>query len=90
MGKRNNVNCGGFHASRNRQKSEEKPNSVKVRIFREATTDDKDFLKPYLKRSPINIILLIGTNNSTNDSSSVILNKLLLLENFILNYLNLI
>ena len=32
-----------------------KPNSVKVRIFRGATIDDmKDFLKPYLKRSPTN------------------------------------
>ena len=55
-----------------------KPNSVKVRIFRGATIDDmKDFLKPYLKRSPTNIILHVGTNNCIIDSSSVILNKLL-------------
>ena len=61
-----------------------KPNSVTVRIFRGATIDDmKDFLKPYLKRSPANIILHVGTNNSINESSSVILNKLLLLKNFI-------
>ena len=61
-----------------------KPNSVKVRIFRGATIDDmKDFLKPYLKRSPTNIILHVGTNNSINDSSSVILNKLLSLKKFI-------
>ena len=61
-----------------------KPNSVKVRIFRGATIDDmKDFLKPYLKRSPTNIILHVGTNNSINDSSSVILNKFLSLKNFI-------
>ena len=61
-----------------------KPNSVKVRIFRGATIDDmKDFLKPYLKRSPTNIILHAGTNNSINDSSSVILNKLLSLKKFI-------
>ena len=58
-----------------------KPNSVKARIFRGATIDDmKDFLKPYLKRSPTNIILHVGTNN---DSSSGILNKLLSLKNFI-------
>ena len=38
-----------------------KPNSVKVRIFREATID---FLKPYLKRPPTIIILHVGTNNS--------------------------
>ena len=43
----------------------------------------KDFLKPYLKRSPTNIILHVGTNNSINDSSSVILNKLLSLKNYI-------
>ena len=61
-----------------------KPNSVKVRIFPGAIIDDmKDFLKPYLKRSPTNIILHVGTNNSINDSSSVILNKLLSIENFI-------
>ena len=61
-----------------------KPNSVKVRIFRGATIDDiKDFLKPYLKRSPKHINLHVGANNSINDSSSVILNKLLSLKNFI-------
>ena len=54
--------------------------SVKVRIFRGATIND---MKPYLKRSPTNIILHVGTNNSINDSSSVILNKLLSLKNFI-------
>ena len=43
----------------------------------------KDFLKPYLKRSSTNIILHVGTNNSINDSSSAILNKLLQLKNFI-------
>ena len=43
----------------------------------------KDFLKPYLKCSPTNIILHAGTNNSIKDSSSVILNKLLSLESFI-------
>ena len=61
-----------------------KPNSVKVRISRGATTYYmKDILKQYLKRSPTNIILHVGSNNSTNDSSGVILNKLLSLKNFI-------
>ena len=41
----------------------------------------KDFLKPYLKHSPTNIILHVG--NSISDSSSVILNKLISLKNFI-------
>ena len=61
-----------------------KPNSVKVRISRGTTTYYmKDILKQYLKRSPTNIILHVGSNNSTNDSSGVILNKLLSLKNFI-------
>ena len=60
------------------------PNSVKVSIFRRATIDDmRDFLKPYLQCSPTNIIWHVGTNNSINDSSSVILNKLLSLKKFI-------
>ena len=42
----------------------------------------KDFLKPYLKRSPTNVILH-GTNNGINDSLRVILNKLLPLKKFI-------
>ena len=63
--------------------SRAKWNSVKVRIFRGVTIDDVNFLKPYLKRSPTNIILHVGTNNSINDPSSVILNKLLSLKSFI-------
>ena len=61
-----------------------KRNSVKVRIFRGTTIDDmKDFVKPYLERSPTNIILHVGINNSINDSSSAIVNKLLSLINLI-------
>ena len=61
-----------------------KPNSAKARIFRGATIDDmKNFLKLCLKCLSTNIILHVGTNNSTNDSSIVILNKLLSLKNFI-------
>ena len=61
-----------------------KPNSVKVRISRGATTYYmKDILKQYLKRSPTNMILHVGSNNSINDSLGVILNKLLSLKNFI-------
>ena len=47
--------------------SRAKWNSVKVRIFRGVTIDDVNFLKPYLKRSPTNIILHVGTNDSIND-----------------------
>ena len=83
MDKRNNVNCGGFHVRR-KQTVRSKTELVKVRIFRGATIDDiKDFLKPYLKRSPTNIILHFGTNNSINDSSRVIVNKFISLKTFI-------
>ena len=61
-----------------------KPNSVKVRLFRGATIDDmRDFIKPYLKRSPDNIILHVGTNNSINETSRDILNKILSLKHLI-------
>ena len=45
----------------------------------------KDFLKLYLKRSPTSTILIlhVGTNNSINDSSSVIVNEILSLKNLI-------
>ena len=73
-----------FHEIDENKLSGAKPNSVKVRIFRGVTIDDiKDFLKPYLKRSPTNIILHVGTNNSIDDSSRVILNKFLSLKTFI-------
>ena len=73
-----------FHEIDENKLSGAKPNSVKVRIFRGVTIDDiKDFLKPCLKRSPTNIILHVGTNNSIDDSSRVILNKFLSLKTFI-------
>ena len=40
----------------------------------------KDFPSPYLKRSTTNTILRVGPNNSINDSSNVILDKLLSLK----------
>ena len=39
--------------------------------------------KPYLKRSPTNIVLHVGTNKLINDLSSVVLNILLSLKKFI-------
>ena len=43
----------------------------------------KDLLKPYLKRSPTNVVLHVCTNNNINDSLSFILNKLLSSKNSI-------
>ena len=58
--------------------------SVKVRIFPGATTHDMyDYLKHLLKKSPDNIILHVGTNNSMNETSRDILIEILSLKNFI-------
>ena len=86
MGKRKTFIAGDsmLHEIDESRLSKAKPNSVKVRVFGGATIDDmKDFLKPHLKRSPTNIILRVVTNNSINDSSSVILNKLLSVKKII-------
>ena len=57
-------------------------NSVNVRIFPGATHHDMyDYLKPILKKNPDNIILHIG-NNSVNETSRDILNRIISLKNF--------
>ena len=57
-------------------------NSVNVRIFPGATNHDMyDYLKPILKTNPDNIILHIG-NNSVNETSRDILNRIISLKNF--------
>ena len=57
---------------------------VKVRDFRGATIDDlKHHLVPLLKKEPDNIILHIGTNDSTSKTSREILDGLLQLKQLI-------
>ena len=57
--------------------------TVKVQIFTGAKTQDMyDYLKPFLKKNPDNIILHIGTNNSVNETSRDILNEILSSKNF--------
>ena len=52
--------------------------SVKVRIFPDATTHNMyDYMKPFLKKNPDNIILYVGTNNSVNETFRDILNEML-------------
>ena len=41
-----------------------------------------DYIKPLLKKCPKNIILHIGTNNTVNDTSRIVLDKLLYLKAF--------
>ena len=69
---------------------EQNQTGLKSGFLRGVTTDNiKDFVKPYLKCLPVNIVLSLGSNNSINDSSSVILNNLLSLKSLPkLNYMN--
>ena len=61
-----------------------KQHNIKVRVFPGATVDDMyDFLKPLIGKSPKNIILHVGTNNTSNETSRSVLNKLLALKSFI-------
>ena len=46
-----------------------------------------DYIKPLLKKCPDNIILHVGTNHAVNESSKVVLGKLLELKKFIENTL---
>ena len=57
---------------------------IKVKNFPGATIDDiYGYIKPLLKKCPDNIILHVGTNNTVNKSSKVVLGKLLDLKKFI-------
>ena len=65
-----------------------KDRKVKVKNFAGATIDDMyDYIKPLLKKCPDNIILYVGTNNTVNESSKLVLGKLLDLKKFIENTL---
>ena len=58
--------------------------SVQVRCFSGATIDDMQFnLIPSLRRKSAALVLHIGTNNSPNETSYQIYNKLLNLLHFI-------
>ena len=57
---------------------------VKVKSFPGATIEDMyDYIKPLLKKCPKNIILHIGTNNTVNDTSRIVLDKILSLKAFV-------
>ena len=65
-----------------------KVRKVKVKNFSGATIDDMYYyIKPLLKKCPDNIILHVGINNTVNESSKVVLGKLLDLKKFIENTL---
>ena len=58
--------------------------SVKVRCFSGATIDDMYFnLIPLLRKKPVALVLHVGTNNSSNETSFQIYDKLLNLVHFL-------
>ena len=58
--------------------------SVKVRCFSGATIDGMYFnLIPLLKKKPSALVLHVGTNNSSNETSFQIYDKLLNLVHFV-------
>ena len=58
--------------------------SIKVRCFSGATIDDMYFnLIPLLRKKPAALVLHVGTNNSSNETSFQICDKLLNLIHFI-------
>ena len=57
---------------------------VKVKSFPGATIEDMyDYIKPLLKKCPKNIMLHIGTNNTVNDTSRRVLDKIFSLKEFV-------
>ena len=61
---------------------------VKVRAFPGAKIEDMyDYLTPLLKKGPDTIILHVGSNNSTSEDASAIVDKLLILKQHILTIL---
>ena len=59
----------------------------KLKKFLESRSMTYDYIKPLLKKCPDNIILHVGTNNTVNESSKVVLGKFLDLKKFIENTL---
>ena len=57
---------------------------VKAKSFPGAAIEDMYYyIKPLLKKCPKNIILHIGTNNTVNGTSTIVLDKLLSLKSFV-------
>ena len=62
--------------------SANKNSIVRVRAFPEASIEDmEDYIKPLLRKEPDIIVLHIGTNNATCDTSRTILDKILTFKN---------
>ena len=61
---------------------------MKVRSFTGASADDMHhYLRTFLEKFPDTIIFYVGTNNYVNESSRVVLGKILKLKAFIQNSL---
>ena len=65
------------------RKISKRDRKVKVKNFPGATINDMyDYIEPSLKKFPDNIILHSGTNNTLNELSEMVLDKLLDLKKF--------
>ena len=65
------------------RKISKRDRKVKVKNFPGATINDMyDYIEPSLKKFPDNIILHSGTNNTLNEPSKMVLDKLLNLKKF--------
>ena len=62
--------------------------NTKVRIKQGSSVEDMFFhITPYLRKNPTNIILHIGTNNACTDTSELIMEKLVMLKEYIISKL---
>ena len=70
------------------EKRSSKKYPVKVCPFPGASANDMHhYLRPLLQKCPDTVILHVGTNNCVNESSSIVLDKILNLKTFIQNSL---
>ena len=68
------------------EKRSSKKYPVKVRPFPGASANDMHhYLRPLLQKCPDTVILHVGTNNCVNESSRIVLDKILNLKTFIQN-----
>ena len=67
---------------------EKRMKNAKVRVYPGAGIEDMHYnILPLLRKKPTNIILHVGTNDTTSENSAEIIVKLLQLKNFILSIL---
>ena len=78
--------CGDSILSGLREKRLHRNGMVKVRTFLGASIEDlRDHLVPLLRKKPQTIVMHIGTNNCSDESSEIVMGKLSSLVDFVKN-----